>query len=170
MSNINVEDTAVLIFKRVVKVFGLPELIVGDRDPRWISSIWKNLAVTLNSRLALSTSKHPQMDGQTEVMNQQLETMLHAYVHADQKDWSHWLDVLQLAYNNTPHSLHKEAPAKLLLGFKPCSPSDLLHESGLEFMDGLPELHRRLTELASHREAAHNALKRSLDKQAYYYD
>ena len=37
-------------------------------------------------------------------------------------------------------------------------------------MDSLPELHQRLTELALHREAAHNALKRSLDKQAYYYD
>ena len=48
-SNINAEDTAVLIFKRVVKVFRLPEVIVRDRDPRWISSIWKNLAVTLNS-------------------------------------------------------------------------------------------------------------------------
>jgi len=103
-------------------------------------------------------------------MNQQLETMLRAYVHADQKDWSKWLDVLQLAYNNTPHSSHKEAPAKLLLGFKPRSPSDLLHESGLEFTEGLPELRRRLTELTSHREAARDALKRSLDKQAYYYD
>ena len=73
-----------------------------------------------------------------EVMNQQLETMLCTYVHADQKDWPQWLDVLQLAYNNTPHSSHKEAPAKLLLGFKPHSPSDLLHKSGMEFMEGLP--------------------------------
>ena len=78
-SNINAGDTAILIFKHVVKVFRLPEVIVRDRDPRWISSVWKNLAVILNSCLALSTSKHPQMDRQTEVMNQQLETMLRAY-------------------------------------------------------------------------------------------
>ena len=37
-------------------------------------------------------------------------------------------------------------------------------------MDGLLELHRRLTELASHCEAAHDTVKHSLDKQAYYYD
>ena len=77
-----------------------------------------------------------------------------------------WLTII-------PHSSHKEAPAKLLLGFKPHSPSDLLHESRLEFTDGLLELCRRLTELASHREAAEaarNALKCSLNKQAYYYD
>ena len=65
---------------------------------------------------------------------------------------------------------HKEAPAKLLLGFKPRSPSDLLQESRLEFTDGLLELRRRLTELTLHREAARDALKCSLDKQAYYYD
>ena len=78
-------------------------------------------------------------------MNQQLETMLCAYVHADQKDWPQWLDILQLAYNNTPHSLHKEAPMKLLLGFKPHSPLDLLHKSRMEFMEGLPELRQRLS-------------------------
>ena len=74
-----------------------------------------------------------------------------------------WLTII-------PHSSHKEAPAKLLLGFKPHSPSDLLHESRLEFTDSLPELHQRLTELASHCEAACDALKCSLDKQAYYYN
>ena len=126
------------------------------------SSVWKNLAIILNSHLALSTSKHPQTDGQAEVMNQQLETMLHTYMPADQKDWSQWLNVLQLAYNNTLHSSHKEAPAKLLLGFKLHSPLNLLHKSGLEFTDGLPELHQRLTELASHCKAVHNTLKHSL--------
>ena len=73
-------------------------------------------------------------------MNQQLEMMLREYVHANQKDWSQWLDILQLAYNNTPHCSHKEAPAELLLGFKPHSPLDLLHEIGLEFTEGLLEL------------------------------
>ena len=170
MSDINATDTAILIFKHVVKVFGLPEVIVSDRDLRWISSVWKNLTVIFSSCLALSTSKHPQTDGQTEVMNQQLETMLRSYIHAVQKDWSQWLNVLQLTYNNTPHSSHKEALAKLPLGFKPRSPSDLLQESGLDFMEGLPELCQRLTEPASHRKAARDALKRSLDKQAYYYD
>src|SRR6266852_4687006 len=105
-----------------------------------------------------------------EVMNQQLETMLRAYVHADQKDWAQWLDMLQMSYNNMPHSLHKEALAKLLFRFKPCSPSDLLPESGLEVADGLPNLKARLTELASHRNAVRDAIKCGLDKQVYYYD
>ena len=56
-SDINAIDTATLIFKCMVKVFRLPKVIVGDRGPRWISSIWKNLAVIFSSCLALSTSR-----------------------------------------------------------------------------------------------------------------
>ena len=88
----NVEMTALEVatqlFQRIVKHFGLLIRIIGDRDPRWTSAIWKALAETFGTRLALSTSKHPQTDGQTEVMNQHLEMMMRAYVCKDQKDWS----------------------------------------------------------------------------------
>jgi hypothetical protein len=69
-------DVAGLLFTRIVKHFGLPTRIIGDRDPRWTSTVWKALSQMFGTQLALSTSKHPQTDGQTEVMNQHLETML----------------------------------------------------------------------------------------------
>ena len=75
-SEVTALEVASLLFKRVVKHFGLPTRLIGDRDPRWTSDIWKALAHLFGTRLALSTSKHPQTDGQTEVMNQHLETML----------------------------------------------------------------------------------------------
>jgi hypothetical protein len=130
-SEITASETAILLFRRIVKLFGLPQRIVGDRDPRWTSAVWKVLSQLLKTRLALSTSRHPQTDGQTEVMNQHLETMLRAYVQADQRDWASWLDILQFAYNNAVHSSHKETPAELLLGYKPRTPLDFLVESGL---------------------------------------
>jgi hypothetical protein len=169
-TDVSASETATLIFKRLVKLFGLPSTIIGDRDPRWTSSVWKSLASLFNSRLALSTSKHPQTDGQTEVLNQHLETMLRAYVQADQKDWAQWLDILQLAYNNSSHSSHNSAPAELLMGYKPRTPLDLLSEHGLMKIEGLPDLQLRLKELLAHRESAKDTIKRSLDKQAYQYD
>jgi hypothetical protein len=72
---------ASLLFKRIAKHFGLPTHLIGDCDPRWTSTIWKVLAQMFGTQLALSTSKHPQMDGQTEVMNQHLKTMLWAYCY-----------------------------------------------------------------------------------------
>jgi hypothetical protein len=120
-----------LLFKRIVKHFGLPARLIGNRDPRWTSTVWKALAQMFGSQLALSTSKHPQTDGQTEVMNQHLEPMLQAYIKPDQKDWPLWLDVLQFAYNNATHSSHHSTPAKLLMGYKPRSPLDFLAKDGL---------------------------------------
>jgi hypothetical protein len=163
-------EVAELLFKRIVKHFGLPIRIIGDRDPRWTSSVWKALAELFGTRLALSTSKHPQTDGQTEVMNQHLETMLRAYVSKDQKDWANWLDVLQFAYNNATHSSHKSTPAQLLMGYKPRSPLDYLVEKGLEVSEGLPDVRNRIRELEAHREAARDAIKRSADRQAYQFD
>ena len=62
-------QTAELLLKHVVKYFRLPTRIIGDRDPWWTSQVWNSLAWLFDTKLALSTSKHPQMDGQMEVMN-----------------------------------------------------------------------------------------------------
>ena len=69
-------QTAELLLKHVVKYFGLPTRIISDHNPRWTSQVLNSLAQLFDTKLALSTSKHPQTDGQTEVMNQTLETML----------------------------------------------------------------------------------------------
>ena len=169
-TEVSASDTAVLLFRHLIKLFGLPTTIVGDRDPRWTSLLWKSLAQLFNTRLALSTSKHPQTDGQTEVMNQHLETMLRAYIQTDQKDWSQWLDVLQFAYNNAKHSSHNSRPAELLLGFKPRTPLDFLAESGRKAVEHHSETLNRVNELVAHRDAARDAIKRSADRQAYQFD
>lgn len=131
-TEINASKTAQLLFDEVIKTYGLPRVLVGDCDPRWTSLLWQELARLVDTRLALSTSKHPQTDGQTEAMNQQLETMLRAYVQQDKKSWSQWLNMLQLAYNNTVHSSHQQTPSFLLFGYRPRTPIDALKEQGLK--------------------------------------
>ena len=163
-------QTAELLLKHVVKYFGLPTRIISDRNPRWTSQVWNSLARLFDTKLALSTSKHPQTDGQMEVMNQTLETMLRAYVQADQKDWAKWLDILQFVYNNMTHSSHNQVLAKLLLGYKLQSPLDFLALSGLEISKGQLDLIKRMNELSSHRDAARDAIKCSADRQAYQFN
>ena len=116
-------NVATLLFKRIIKHFSLPTWIISDHDLRWTSLVWKALAQLFGTHLALSTSRHPQMDGQTEVMNQHLEMMLCTYIQPDQKDWPQWLDVLQFAYNNSTHSSHHSTPVKLLMVTCPDLPS-----------------------------------------------
>ena len=58
-AEVSAEESAYLLFQRVIKFFGMPSRIIGNRDPRWTSTVWNSLARLLGTRLALSTSKHP---------------------------------------------------------------------------------------------------------------
>jgi hypothetical protein len=57
-----------------------------------------------------STAYHPQTDGQTAQMNQELEQYLRIYVNYQQDDWSEWLSLAEFAYNNQEHSVTKCSP------------------------------------------------------------
>jgi hypothetical protein len=70
------EDLAKLFLKEVWRLHGLPDDIVSDRDSRFISHFWQSLMSLLNVKLKMSTSFHPQTDGQTERVNQTLEHYL----------------------------------------------------------------------------------------------
>jgi hypothetical protein len=56
-----------------------------------------------NVTLKMSYSYHPQTDGQTEQLNQYLETFLRCFVHACPKDWSKWLPLI-LVQHKLPFS------------------------------------------------------------------
>ena len=169
-AKISALEVATLLFKRIVKHFGLPTRIIGDHNPRWTSSVWKALTQLFRTWLPLSTSRHPQMDGQMEVMNQHLKTMVWAYIKPNQKDWPQWLDMLQFTYNNATHSSHHSTLAKLLMGYKPRSPLNFIIGKGLIASEGTPNLQWRIQDLHAHQSMVQDAIKHSTDWQAYQFD
>ena len=62
-----------LFLHYLFRLHGLPETIVSDRGPQFISSFWKYLTTSLGIKRKLSTAYHPQTDGQTERVNQDLK-------------------------------------------------------------------------------------------------
>ncbi len=125
-TNINEEETAQLIFKHVICQYGLPRQIISDRDSRWTGLFWEELCKKLGITRALTTSHHPQADGQTEILNQGLEISIRAYISQDKSNWEELLDFLALSYNSTVHSATGFSPAYLLRGFEPQTPASLL--------------------------------------------
>ena len=104
------EGLARLFRDNVWKLHGLPESVVSDRRPQFAAELTKELNRMLGIKTKLSTAFHPQTDGQTERMNQELEQYLQFFIEHRQKDWPEWLVVAEFAINNKVHTATKFSP------------------------------------------------------------
>jgi transposase InsO family protein len=95
---------AQLLMDSVYKLHGLPQSIVSDRDKVFTSKFWQELFKLTSTTLRMSSSYHPQTNGQTERVNQCLETFLRSFVHACPTKWSHWLSLAEYWNNTSFHS------------------------------------------------------------------
>jgi len=68
--------------ENVFKLHSMLETIVSDRDRIFNSLFWRQLFQSTGTRLNMSSSYHPQSDGQTERVNQCLEGYLRFFAHA----------------------------------------------------------------------------------------
>jgi hypothetical protein len=110
---------ATLLRKNVYKRFGLPDYIISDRDPRFSSKLSEKLAEVLGYQQKLSTAYHPQTDGQTERMNQELEIYLRIFTGSNPGEWSEHLDMAEFTINNKPHSSKGVSPFYIIIGTNP---------------------------------------------------
>jgi transposase-like protein len=77
------KDAANAFLKEVWKLHGLPESIVSDCDKKWTSEFWDGPCGLLGINKRMSTSFSPQMDRQTERVDQTLETYLYTFINYD---------------------------------------------------------------------------------------
>lgn len=115
-------DTATRFFDSVIRLHGMPRVIVSDRDAKFTSLFWRALMSRFGTRLAMSSAYHPQTDGQSEVMVRTLKEMLRHYLSHSQKDWTHLIPVLEFAYNNSVNASTGLTPFELDLGYHPVTP------------------------------------------------
>jgi hypothetical protein len=116
---INSKETADIIMKEVFRLHGLPSDIISDRGPQFISKFWKHLLEMLKVSCKLSSSYHPQSDGQTERTNQTLEQYLRCFINYQQDDWVDFLHFAEFAYNNSVHSSTGYTPFFANIGYHP---------------------------------------------------
>lgn len=112
-------DVAEAFMQHIHRLHGLPQSIISDRDRIFTSTLWTTLFCLAGTQLQMSSSYHPQTDGQTERVNQCLETFLRCFVHACPSHWTKWLALAEYWYNTSFHSSLGMTPFEVLYGHKP---------------------------------------------------
>ncbi|GJT84007.1 putative reverse transcriptase domain-containing protein [Tanacetum coccineum] len=100
----------------------MPISIISDRDSRLTSRFWQSMQSALGTQLDMSTTYHPETDGQSERTIQTLKDMLRACVIDFGKGWERHLPLVEFSYNNSYHASIKAAPFEALYGRKCRSP------------------------------------------------
>ena len=74
---INIVD---IFMRKISLLLGIPKIVITNHDAKYTSNFWTSMFKGMDTKLNFSTTYHPQMDGQTEWVNQVLEDMLRMYV------------------------------------------------------------------------------------------
>jgi spore cortex formation protein SpoVR/YcgB (stage V sporulation) len=82
-----IKELAYTFLRRIVANHRFSREIISDRDKLFTSKFWQALTAKIGTRTKLSTAFHPQTDGQTERMNQNMEQYLRCYVNYEQDNW-----------------------------------------------------------------------------------
>ena len=113
------EQTAKLLLDNLYKRFGLPDKIISDRGPQFAAHAFRELLKQLGITSALTTAYHPQSDGATERVNQEIEAYLSIYCSTHPEEWTEKLSTLEFVHNNRRHADRLKTPFELMFGESP---------------------------------------------------
>ena len=141
------EEFCRLYIRDIVRLHGVPVSIVLDRDLRFMAHFWKSFQKAMGAKLTMSTTFHPQTDGQSERTIQVLEDMLQACILDHKGSWEEHLPLVKFAYNNSYQASIQMVPYEALYG-RPCRSLICWTEVGESSIIG-PDLIRNTSEKVS---------------------
>jgi hypothetical protein len=141
-------ELAELLWTGVFSIFGVPSGIVSDRGTVFTSQFWSALCFHLFCKQRLSTTFHPQTNGQTERQNQALEHYLRSYCNLHKNDWFSKLPFAEFVYNNSKHQTIQCSPFRACYGYDP----DIPWNPGVRAQGEVPAARNRVKQLNIERE------------------
>ncbi len=118
--------TARHLMNNVVRLYGLPKVIISDRDVRLTSKFWKVFNEILGiSKTVRTASYTPNSNGKVESANQVLANTLRSLCNAVGSDWGENLALAEFAMNTAKHSGIDMSPFQLVHLREPLWPGTL---------------------------------------------
>jgi len=111
--------TANMLLDRLYSRFGLPDKFISDRGPQFAAKAFRELLKLLEIKSSLSTAYHPQSDGATERVNQEIEAYVSIYCSLHPDTWASTLPTLEFTHNNRQHADRTHTPFELMYGITP---------------------------------------------------
>ena len=163
-TTINAAELARLFHREIELKFGAPKGIVSDRGPIFTSEFWGQLAQITGTKLRLSSTFHPQSDGQTERMNQ---VYLRCFTDEERRNWPQLLASAEFCINNAVNVSTGVSPFRALMGY---DPELYARIEGDAIQVGVPAVNERLEKLSNLRARLEQHAKRASESQAKYYN
>jgi RNase H-like domain found in reverse transcriptase/Reverse transcriptase (RNA-dependent DNA polymerase)/Integrase zinc binding domain/Chromo (CHRromatin Organisation MOdifier) domain len=108
-----------LLHENLYKRFGLPDKMLSDRGPQFAAKAFRAMLSRLRVNSVLSTAYHPQMDGTTECVNQEIEAYLAIYYYSHPETWKKNLAILEFTHNNQRHADWPKTSFEIIQGESP---------------------------------------------------
>lgn len=141
-------ETIVGVFENFISTHGIPEILLSDRGPSFLSDAIKIVYKKLGIVKTNTSSYHPQTDGVYERLNGVLINSLSHLVSRTGNDWCRHVPFALLAHRTTVHASTGETPAFLMYGRDLTLPVQLLssppQRSYSEVREFVDDLHIRL--------------------------
>jgi hypothetical protein len=150
VTTVTSKETKRLYFDKVYCRRGLARKINSDRGLHFTGAFWQVVHKLLQVGLAMSSSFHPQTDGQTEQANRTLEEMIRHYVSHKQDNWARLLPALEFVYNTSEHRATGKSPFYIYSSRESVKFDEILTTTSSKS----PEASERVTDMQSRASAA----------------
>lgn len=164
-SDIDAVSVARLFYWHIWKLHGLFRVMRSDRGTNFISEFTRELYRFLGIKFSTSTTHHPQTNGQTKRVNQEVEQYLRTFANYRQDDWDELLLSWEFTFNNSAHSSTQQTPFLLNTGWHP-----LMGFEPNQQPSRIPDVNKFVTGMKEGLEEAKAAISKAKEEQARYYN